>query len=148
MNAITNRAFLTAIVSGELTINVEGGDPITKSIFDENGALIPEMTDFATEAIGKLDKKNNDRKGKLTPSQKENEQLKADIVAGMTAGETYTAKALVENFGLKNSQKASALARQLVAAGVFTESEVKSDKGKVKGYTLVEGATYSAPTES
>lgn len=148
MNAITNRAFLNAIVTGELVINVEGGEPISKAIFDENGALISEMTDFATEAIGKLDKKNNDRKGKLTPSQKENERLKADIVAGMEVGEVYTAKTLVENFGLKNSQKASALARQLVEAGVLTASEVKGDKGKVKGYTLVEGATYTVAEDT
>ena len=147
MNAITNRAFLNAIVTGELVINVENGDPISKSIFDENGALIPEMTDFASAAIGKLDKKNNDRKGKLTPSQKANEQLKADIVAGLASGETYTAKAIAETFGI-TPQKASAMARQLVEAGILTASEVKGDKGKVKGYTLVEGATYTVDEDA
>lgn len=146
MNAITNRAFLTAIVTGELTINVENGEPISKSIFDENGALIPEMTEFASAAIGKIDGKNAARKGKMTPSQKANEELKATIVAGVTAGETYTAKDIAETFGI-TAQKASALARQLVAVGVFTESEVKTKKGKVKGYTPVEGATYAAPAE-
>ena len=147
MNAITNRAFLNAIVTGELVINVEGGEPISKAIFDENGALIPEMTDFASAAIGKLDKKNNDRKGKLTPFQKANEQLKADIVAGLASGETYTAKAIAETFGI-TPQKASAMARQLVEAGVLFASEVKGDKGKVKGYTLVEGATYTVAEDT
>lgn len=150
MNAITNRAFLTAITTGELVMNVSDGNgnvtQESKSIFDENGALIPELTAFAQASIDKLDAKNEARKGKLTPSQKANEQLKADIVAGLETGSTYTAKDIAETFGI-TPQKASAMARQLVEAGVLTASEVKGEKGKVKGYTLVEGATYTAPTE-
>ena len=146
MNAITNRAFLTAIQTGELVINTtnEAGETVqvSKSIFDENGVLIPEMVEFATVSIEKLDAKNKARQGKLTPSQKANEQLKADIVAALEVGTTYTAKEMAETFSI-TPQKASAMARQLVGAGVLTATEVKGDKGKVKGYTLVEGATYT-----
>ena len=148
MNAITNRAFLNAIITGELVIKTEDGTE-SKSIFDENGALISEITDYAAAEIEKINKKNDSRKGKLTAAQKANEQMKANLVAALTeqgADRAWTAKDIAEVFEI-NPQKASALARALVVAGVMTVEDVKGEKGKVKGYTLVEGATYEPITE-
>lgn len=150
MTTITNRAFLNAIINGELVINSKNEADetiqITKSIFNEDGTLIDEMKDFAAESIVKLDKRKDSRKGKLTPSQRANEQLKADIATNIDSTKTYTAKDIAADFGITPA-KASAMARQLVAAGVLSESQVKGDKGKVKGYTLIEGATYTVASE-
>lgn len=110
------------------------------------GTVTPEALAYATAKLEALDKKNADRRNKLTPAQLENEQYKVTFTQTATAGTEYTATTVAEMLGV-SKQKASALMRALKDAGVVTESETKSatGKGKVKAYTLT-GAEYVAKT--
>lgn len=119
---MTQREFLTAIQTG--TVN-------------------EEVQAYATEALAKLTAKAANRKP--TATQKENEVLVAKMFAAMETGVTYTAAQLGELIGV-TTQKATALAKMLVAQGVATQTEVKvaANKaagvkgGKFKGYTALE----------
>ena len=95
-----------------------------------------DITAFAKERVAHLDTVNSNRKAKGTVTQRENEGIKANILAGVKYGVTYTASEIGVMVGISTA-KASALCRQFVQAGTFTESEVKiKGKGKVKGYTF------------
>lgn len=119
---MTQREFLTAVQTG--TVN-------------------EEVQAYATEALAKLTAKVANRKP--TATQKENEVLVAKMFAAMETGVTYTAAQLGELIGV-TTQKATALAKMLVAQGVATQTEVKvaANKaagvkgGKFKGYTALE----------
>lgn len=109
--------------------------------------------EYANERIAAINTRNGNRK--MTAAQKENEGFKVAIVEAMEAGTEYTGEELGALVGITKN-KAGALARQLVEAGVFTVADVKRERkdkdGKkrtatLKGYTLVEGATYTAKTD-
>lgn len=158
MTAITMKNFMTALTTGELVINVkaETGEvtQVSKSIFDENGALIPEVVEYAQAQITKIEDKNSKRKdgSKPTAKQLENEGIKSTILSLMEAGATYTAKDIIgfEIEGVTTTQKVSALMKQLVTAGKVVATDVKPEgsKSKVKGYSLVAEATDEAVAES
>lgn len=96
-----------------------------------------EMKEFAEAAIVKLDETNEKRKNTPTKKQKEN----AEIVARMREVLTATPQTAMDvAAGLEiSTQKASALLRQLMEAGVAVQTEVKGAKGaKVKAYALAE----------
>jgi hypothetical protein len=117
--AMTTREFYTAVI---------------------NANVAEDVTKFAENALAKLDEKNAKRKAEGSKTAKENVAIKANLVAAMEKGVTYTAAELfalgVE--GVTSTQKASALIRQVVKTGEAVESEIKiKGKGKVKGYTLV-----------
>ena len=98
-----------------------------------------DITEFAKERVAHLDTVNSNRKAKGTVTQRENEGIKANILAGVKPNVTYTANEIGVMVGISTA-KASALCRQFVQAGTFTESEVKiKGKGKVKGYTFTVG---------
>lgn len=99
--------------------------------------LTPELANFATAKLVDLDEKNAARRNSLTPTQLENEKLKAKFVEMAEAETPYAASVIAEMLGV-TTQKASALMRALKADGVVTEGEGKSatGKGKVKTYTL------------
>ncbi len=103
-----------------------------KGIIDSTAS--DELKDFATEALTKMDKKNEKRRNTPTKAQKENEPLKAEILATLMEG-AHTAAELGALCSL-STQKVSALCRALVAEGkvVVTDIKVKG-KGKVKQYT-------------
>lgn len=115
---MTNREFLNAVISAGISA---------------------EVTEFATASLTKIDEKNEKRKASGSKTAQANVAIKSAIVAAMENGVTYTAAEIVALGveGVTSTQKASALMRQIVAAGQATESEIKiKGKGKVKGYTL------------
>lgn len=103
-----------------------------KGIIDSTAS--DELKNFATEALAKMDEKNEKRRNTPTKAQKENEPLKAEILATLMEG-AHTAAELGALCSL-STQKVSALCRALVAEGkvVVTDIKVKG-KGKVKQYT-------------
>lgn len=104
-----------------------------KGIIDS--AASDELKDFATAALAKMDEKNEKRRNTPTKAQKENEPLKAEILAALTEG-AHTAAELGTELSL-STQKVSALCRALVAEGKVTVTDIKvKSKGKVKQYTV------------
>lgn len=106
----------------------------------ESGAS-EELVAFAKAALAKAEGKT----AKLSESQLRNEEMKESLVVLAEVGKTYIAAEVGAILG-ESTQKASALLRQLVEAKCFTESKVKVDGRSVKGYTVVEGATYTRKT--
>lgn len=103
-----------------------------------NANISADITAFAQERVAHLDTVNSNRKAKGTVTQRENEGIKANILAIVKPNVTYTASEIGVMAGISTA-KASALCRQFVQAGTFTESEVKiKGKGKVKGYTFTD----------
>lgn len=94
-----------------------------------------EITEFATKEITKIDEKNLKKKNSKTPTQKQNEELKAKIYNEMEIDKTYTASELAKIYGV-STQKISALMRQMTTIEII--DNYKTDKGKVKGYKKVE----------
>lgn len=102
--------------------------------------LRPDLANYATAAIQKLDDRNTQKKNTMTKTQAENEDIKDAILAGLSANTTYTAKMIADAFNI-STQKVSALCRQLVAAGAMVEIEgykPQGAKSKVKGYRLAD----------
>lgn len=123
---MTERELLTAIVEGK--------------------EITAEMVDKAQAMLTALDKKNSKRKESGTKTQKENAEIKVQILEMMDAGNCYTAKEIADVMGF-STQKASALLGQLVTAGKLEKSEVKAKSGKVIGYSLTTAET-TAESES
>ena len=94
---------------------------------------------FALEALGKLDKKNENKRKSTSPNQKANEDFKTDILTDMEANPNriYTAKEIADQFGV-STQKVSALLKQMVDNGnIIKYDNIKDSKGnKVKGYQV------------
>lgn len=113
---MTQREFFASIVEGT---------PITA-----------EQATFAVEAIAKIDKRNEKRASTPSKTAIANEPIKADIVKALEGKGPTPAAAIGTALGI-TTQKASALARQLVEAGTLEVFEVKvKGKGKVKAYAL------------
>ena len=113
---MTNREFYTAII---------------------NGSMTDEVKTHATEALAKLDERNQKRSSKPTKTQLENEPVKTAIVDYLTAHGGAVAADIAAGVDI-TTQKASALCRQLVENGVLTVDEVKiPKKGKCKKYSVV-----------
>lgn len=127
---MTQREFFEAIIKAEFA---------SDKIIDTEAKTLVTVEDvkaFAKERIAHLDTVNSNRKAKGTVTQRENEGIKANILAGVKPNVTYTANEIGVMVGISTA-KASALCRQFVQAKTFTESEVKiKGKGKVKGYTF------------
>ena len=95
-----------------------------------------EITAFAKERIAHLDTVNDNRKSKGTVTQRENAILRADILAKVDKGVTYTANEIATLMGITTA-KASAMCKQIAENGKATVTDVKiKGKGKVKGYTF------------
>lgn len=117
-----------------------------KSAIEKFGAESEEGV-FAQAQITKMDEKLAARKGKMTDAQIETAALAEKIFASFEAGVVYTASQVGTEFGISTA-KASSILRKGVEAGKLIQSEVKIKAckaegikgGKVKGYTLTEGA--------
>lgn len=97
-----------------------------------------EITAFAKERIAHLDTVNDNRKSKGTVTQRENAVLRADILAKVDKGVTYTANEIATLMGITTA-KASAMCKQIAENGNATVTDVKiKGKGKVKGYTFTD----------
>lgn len=114
---MTNREFLTSIVG------IEG--------------INEEIKTFAEQSLAKLDERNSKRRTTLSPTQKENEEIKAKILDFLTVNEKKSASEVAIALELSSTSKASALLRQLVDSNkvVATDEKVKG-KGKHKVYSL------------
>lgn len=96
-----------------------------------------EIVTKAKELIEGLDKKNAQRASKPSKTQIENEPIKASILEFLAGGKVQTAPEIAVAVGI-STQKASALAKQLVEVGKVVQSEIKvPKKGKMKAYSLV-----------
>ena len=115
---MTYREMLTAIVNGEIN---------------------DEVVEKATERLSKLDEDNEKRKNRVSKKAAENEPIKAAILA-VLGEEPKTATEIGGEVEI-STQKASALLRQLVEAGVAVKTDVKvKGKGTQKGYTVAQYA--------
>lgn len=95
-----------------------------------------EIVEKAQELIAGLDKKNASRSAKPSKTQIENEPIKASILEFLVGGKVQTAPEIAVAVGV-STQKASALAKQLVDCGKLVQSEIKvPKKGKMKAYSL------------
>lgn len=119
---MTNREFLTAFTEGKNT---------------------EEMQAYAVEQLKKLDDRNAKRNSKPTKTQLANEEIKKDVLA-VLAEKPMTAAEIGAVVGI-STNKASALAKQLVEDKQVTRTEIKvPKKGKCFQYALateVEGET-------
>jgi hypothetical protein len=95
-----------------------------------------ELIAKADELIAGLDKKNATRSAKPSKTQIENEPIKASILEFLVGGKVQTAPEIAVAVGV-STQKASALAKQLVESGKLVQSEIKvPKKGKMKAYSI------------
>ena len=108
---MTNREMFTAIVNGELTDEVKAK---------------------AAEEIAKLDKRNADRKGKESKTQKENKPI-IEAIANLLTDEPMLASAIAEKLEISVS-KASSLVKKVEGVKI-TDVKVKG-KGVRKAYSL------------
>lgn len=119
---MTGREFYQAIVDGNVT---------------------EEIVAYAQNAIAKLDERNSARKAKTAEKKSTvDEPIKAQILASMEDGVTYTSTVVASEFGIEidgkpiSTSKANVLLSALVADGAVVETEKVKVKGgrKVKGY--------------
>lgn len=108
---MTNREMFTAIVNGELTDEVKAK---------------------AAEEIAKLDKRNADRKGKESKTQKENKPI-IEAIAKLLTEEPMLASDIAEKLEISTS-KASALVKKV--DGVKVTDVKVTGKGVRKAYSL------------
>lgn len=95
-----------------------------------------ELIAKADELIAGLDKKNATRSAKPSKTQIENESIKVSILEFLVGGKVQTAPEIAVAVGI-STQKASALAKQLVESGKLIQSEIKvPKKGKMKAYSI------------
>ena len=112
---MTQREFLTAIASNE-TLNAE-------------------LVDFAKALLVKADEKNAKRRETPNKTQLANEPIKAKILE-LLADRSMVASDIARELEI-TTQKASALARQLVDSEQLNAKDVKvKGKGSVKCYSL------------
>lgn len=115
----TNREMFTYIVNG--------------------GEVTEDVKAWFVEEIEKLDRKNEKARERAA-KKKEEQQPFIDAVLEYLDGkeEPVTASEILENVEIFESvQKASATLRGLVKNGFAESEEIKTKKGKVKGYKLI-----------
>lgn len=112
---MTQREFLTEIASNE-TLNAE-------------------LVEFAKAMLVKADEKNAKRRETPNKTQLANEPIKAQILE-LVADKSMVASDIAKELEI-TTQKASALARQLVECGQLSVTDMKvKGKGSVKCYSL------------
>ena len=112
---MTNREFFTAII---------------------NANINAEITDFATDAIRKLDERNSKRKSTQTAAQKANETFKAEIADFLTDKEDFVlCSEIAKHFGV-STQKVTGVLSLMIKDGTVVAADVKVKGGKRKGYKV------------
>ena len=82
--------------------------------------------------------KRRNRAAEKRAEKLEGEKVLEDGILAVLGEEPMTASDIKDAVeGIKTPQKASAILRRLVGAGLVAKTEVKGKNGKVKGYTLV-----------
>ena len=104
-----------------------------------NGVADEEIKAWATEAIAKLDAKNDKRKNTKSKEQIANEGLMATIVDLINERGAMVASDIAKVMEI-STQKASALCTLLVKDGTLAVGDKKvKGKGTVKEYSLARG---------
>lgn len=85
-------------------------------------AISGEDKEFLLHEIELINKRNASKSGKPTKKQTENETVKQSIYEAMEVGKPYTATDIATALNLPSPQKASALLKQMVDAGVVAKS--------------------------
>ena len=104
------------------------------------GEITEEVKAWFVEEIKKLDKENEKARERAAKKKAENQPF-IDAALEYLDGkeELVTASELKENVDIfENVQKASATLRTLEKEGIVESDEVKTKKGKVKGYKVRE----------
>ena len=102
-----------------------------KDILETNGLLTDELAEFIDKRIAVTEKKNASGGGekKLSKEQEQNEVYKAEILASMEVGKSYTISDMMKNFAVcenfPSPNKANALVKQLKDSGKVIRTEVK-----------------------
>ena len=124
---MTNREFLNSVI---------------------NNKIDTAVIDFAENQLAKLDERNKKRSSTMNARQKENENIKTEIIDYIKENsQSVVASEVGEQFGF-STQKASALLRQLAESGTLNVDTVKiPKKGKVKAYSLADNK-MTADTEN
>lgn len=102
--------------------------------------LPAELLDYAANEIQKLDDAKEKRKKKPTKAQKENAAIREQLHAYMVehlSDEYFSQAELGEALEI-SPNKAGALARQLVQAGLAEATDVKVKGGTRKGYRAIQ----------
>lgn len=102
--------------------------------------LPAELLDYAANEIQKLDDAAQKRKEKPTKAQKENAAIREQLHAYMVehlSDEYFSQAELGEALEI-SPNKAGALARQLVQAGLAEATDVKVKGGTRKGYRAIQ----------
>lgn len=105
------------------------------------------MTSHARHCIEMLDKRNSSRSSKQTKKQQENAVIMEAIMELFRENNSLRTASDIAGAieDISSVQKASALARELVAAGKLVSVEIKvPKKGKQKAYSLPEMEETSA----
>ena len=104
-------------------------------------ATSEEVKDHAKAMLAQMDARNAKRASTPSKTAVANAPLKQSIIK-LISENNMTAPEVGVALGV-STQKASALLRQLCEDGVLTSEEIKvPKKGKMKSYSLVEGAQY------
>ena len=104
------------------------------------GEITEEVKAWFVEEIEKLDKENEKARERAAKKKAENQPF-IDAVLEYLDGkeELVTASEIIENVDIFESvQKASSVLRGLEKEGIVESDEVKTKKGKVKGYKVRE----------
>ena len=106
----------------------------------EGGAITEEVKAWFEGEIEKLDKENEKARERAAKKKAENQPFIDAILEYLEGKEgLVTASEIVENVEIFESvQKASATLRGLVKDKVLEAEDVKTKKGKVKGYKVRE----------
>lgn len=114
-NEMTKRDFYNKVIANEIT---------------------EDVVEFAKAAIVKLDAVNEKRRNTPTKAQKANEEFVAKLVNEILTDIPKTAVDIAAEFGTMTHQKATAIAKAAVEAGLAKVEDVKvAKKGNQKGYT-------------
>ena len=114
----------------------------------EGAVITAEQAEYAKGKIAKLDARNEKRKATPSKTAIENAPIKEKIVEYLDGKGPTPANAIGEGVGI-TTQKASALARQLVEEGALEAFEVKvPKKGKVKAYAIAAPVECEVDTEA
>lgn len=106
-----------------------------------------EVIKFAGAALAKMQADAEKRKNTKTKARLENEALAAKLAEALDFEKAYTAAQIGAILDV-NTSKATAVAKVLVEFGQATVTDVKGEKGKCKGYTLVSKTPVVAEAEA
>ena len=102
-----------------------------------NEDVISKFEELLTAHENEGEKRRN-RAAEKRAEKLASEKVLEDGILAVLGEEPMTASDIRDAVeGIKTPQKATVIAKRLVAAGLVSQTEVKGKNGKVKGYTLV-----------